>query len=506
MCLAVDRLHAAFHRPSTRAYRAVDVSVWVLIVVSVALFVVEEIIDDAAVIAALKRIDDAILALFAVELSLRVLTYRPPALALFSRPPLGTVRTAVFGRLRFALQFWQLLDLLTILALHPALRGLRALRLLRLIRTVRVFRYGNPFSGVVAAFEADRLLFAFGFAIFAIEAAVGGISLFLVERGAPDAEVQTLGHGMWWALVTLTTVGYGDYTPVTDLGRVIGGVLMIGGMITLALFAGIVGHSLVNAVLSIREETFRMGNYVNHVIVCGYERGSALLIDALRSELDPDESRVVLFNTAERPQEVPVEFSWVRGEPTKESELPKVRLTHARAVIVVGSRAVSPQHADATTILTVFTIRAYLAGQPETADRKVPLHIVAEILDTENVSHARAAGADEVIESQRLGFSMLSHTVRYPGVGDLTSQVVSSGAASFYVGKQPAGMGGELTFAELSAGVRASGHRALVIGLRDPETGEHLINPPDDTAVPAGAEVVYLAEAPVLPSTRDPSV
>jgi len=505
VCLAVDRLHAAFHRPSTRAYRAIDVAVWVLILASVVLFIVEEIVDDPATLATLKTVDDVILGLFAVELSLRVLTYRPPALDVFSRPPLGTVRTAVLGRVRFLFQFWQLLDLLTILALHPALRGLRALRLLRLMRTVRVFRYGNPFSGVVAAFESDRLLFAFGFAIFAIETIVGGISLFLVERGAPDAEVQTLGQGIWWAMVTLTTVGYGDYTPVTALGRVVGGVLMIGGMVTLALFAGIVGHSLVNAVLTIREETFRMGNYVNHVIVCGYERGSELLIDALRSELDPDESRVVLFNEAERPPEVPADFLWVQGEPTKESELAKVRLTHARAVIVVGSRAVSPQHADATTILTIFTIRAYLSRQQETEDRKQPLHIVAEILDTENVAHARAAGADEVIESQRLGFAMLSHTVRYPGVGDLTSQVVASGAASFYVGKQPPGLGEGLTFAELSDAVRAGGRRALVIGLRDPATGEQHINPPDDTPVPPDAEVVYLAEEPLLPSTSDPS-
>ena len=478
---------------------------WALIVISIGLIIVEESIDppaDTGLVQALHGADRVILGIFVVELALRVLTYRPPLLTLLRRPPLGVARTHVFARLTFLMKPAQLIDLITILALHPALRGLRALRLLRLLRTVRVFHYGNPFAGIVASFEADRLLFVFAFGVFWIETVLGGVSLYLVERTAPGHQLLTLGDGIWWALVTLTTVGYGDYTPVTDLGRVIGGFLMVGGMVTLALFAGIVGHSLLNAVLSIREETFRMSSYINHIIVCGHEPGGEFLFDALKSEIDLDETRVVLFANAERSPDVPPDFLWVRGEPTKESELGKVRITHAKSVIVVGSRSVSPQHADATTILTVFTIRSYLEKQPATKARRTPVHVVAEILDTENVLHARAAGADEVIESQRLGYSMLAHTVRYPGVGDLTSEVVASGAASFYVSARPSAIDGDLSFGALCAQVRHS-TAAIVIGFRDPKTGEQNINPKDDTDVPIDAEVVYLAQGPLLDPQRD---
>jgi len=99
---------------------------------------------------------------------------------------------------------------------------------------------------------------------------------------------------------------------------------------------------------------------------------------------------------------------------------------------------------------------------------------------------------------------MLSHTVRYPGVGDLTSQVVASGAASFYVGKLPAGLDEDLTYGALSLAVRER-TSALVIGMRDPATGEQQINPPDDTPVPDDAEVVYLAEGPLLDPTKSDS-
>jgi hypothetical protein len=68
----------------------------------------------------------------------------------------------------------------------------------------------------------------------------------------------------------------------------------------------------------------------------------------------------VFFDDRERPRDLPPDFLWVEGDPTKESELDKVRLTHAAAVIVSGARDISPQAADAATILTVFTIRAYM--------------------------------------------------------------------------------------------------------------------------------------------------
>ena len=496
-----DRLHAAFHRPSTPQYRAVDRTVWLLIVLSVVLLVIEPFVVGRGERITLRAIDFVILALFGIELTLRVLTFRPPALEVFARAPLGTLRTHVLARLSFLLKPMQIIDLITIVAVVPALRGLRVLRLLRLLRTARVFRYGNPFAGLISAFETDRLLFSFAFGVLGVETVLGGITLYLLERDEPGAQVSSMGEGIWWALVTLTTVGYGDYAPVGEIGRAWGAVLMVGGMFTLALFAGVVGHSLLNAVLSIREEQFRMSSYVNHVVVCGYEEGRQLLLESLQAEIDLEETKVVLFSRQPRPREVPPELMWVHGDPTKQSELGKVRMTHARSAIVVGSRTVTPQLADAATILTVFTIRAHLELQKEAATRERPLHIVAEILDSENVGHARTAGADEVIESQRLGFAMLTHTVAYPGVGDLTSQIVASGAASFYVGAQPDGLPIPLTFGELARAVKAR-HDALVIGLRDPVTRAQTINPRDDLPVPEDAEVVYIAESPTLEPTH----
>lgn len=242
-----------------------------------------------------------------------------------------------------------------------------------------------------------------------------------------------------------------------------------------------------------------MSGYVNHIVVCGYEMGSGMLLDVLSKEIDFEEQRVVLFGPYERPRELAPEFMWVQGDPTKESELDKARIAYASTVIVTGSRRVKPQQADATTILTVFTIRSALTKSPVAKDRKKPIRIIAEVLDSENVQHARAAGSDEVVETRRVGYSLLAHTVVYPGVADATSRMVFGGHQNLYVGLLPEGIEAPETFDRLSQRVRES-TGCLVIGFRNPETGEEQVNPDGDELVMPGVELLYLAPEPRLAS------
>jgi voltage-gated potassium channel len=118
-----------------------------------------------------------------------------------------------------------------ILMAVPLLRPLRALRALRLLRV---------FAGSGRAFQAvNRLQTRKGFrgflGIAALIVIVGGYLVFAVERTHSESTIDSAGEGLWWAITTMTTVGYGDYAPITLEGRAVAVVLMLVGIAVLSV-------------------------------------------------------------------------------------------------------------------------------------------------------------------------------------------------------------------------------------------------------------------------------
>ena len=484
-----ELLYAAHHRPRTSIYRWVQGTMWVLIIAAIAL-VLFEIGIRGPPPAWTEPIDRIILSLFGMDVALRIFTFRPPALEVFHGSLAWRLKVHILGRLRFIFTPLVFIDLMTVLSLLPALRVLRALRLLRLAASLRFFKYSNPVLGALHSVGQSWLLYlsVFGFLVFAV--LVGGMSLYFAEVGH-NAHITKVTDGFWWALVTITTVGYGDISPETNAGRWIASSIMVSGMFTLALFAGVVSTTLLGVVVRLREDQFRMSDHADHIIICGYDPGSRLLLDALLDETRfLDRPELILFARGDLPPDVPEPFTWIPGDPTRESELDKVKLVSARAVVVVGMRSGSLQGADATTLLTIFTLRSYIAKHPEVSRRERPIYIIAEILDSENVEHAYTAGADEVVQTTRLGFALMAHSVWVPGSGQVMSRVAAAGAASVFIGKSP--FGETATFRELSDELR-NRHYATLIGIRRKAGGRVEFNVPDETHVPPGVALVYLA-------------
>jgi hypothetical protein len=144
----------------------------------------------------------------------------------------------------------------------------------------------------------------------------------------------------------------------------------------------------------------------------------------------------------------------------------------------------------------VFTIRSYMRRQPATPARARALQVVAEILDPENAGHARTAGSDEVIETTRVGFSLLSHALVMPGTAEAIVDVASFGELSLYIGRhdrdEPS------AFGALAQRLKRE-HGVLLIGVRAADGRSQRLNPPDELVVDRGHHVLHLGDRAVLP-------
>jgi Trk K+ transport system NAD-binding subunit len=119
---------------------------------------------------------------------------------------------------------------------------------------------------------------------------------------------------------------------------------------------------------------------------------------------------------------------------------------------------------------------------------------VAEILDPENVAHARTSGADEVIETTRLGFAMMAHAALVPGSGTIMTSVATAGAHSLYITKNPEN--NNLSFESLSNLLHKK-YGIILLGLRDEITSKVFMDPDRNTVVADTMEIVYLAKKAV---------
>ncbi len=164
------------------------------------------------------------------------------ALRLWSAPEDPRLKSKTMPRLRYMFTPMAVVDLLAILPFYLSLVlpiDLRVLRALRLLRVFKLTRYSSAMNMLLAVMrEEASVLFAAFFLLFVllILAASGA---YLFEHQVQPEVFGSIPQSMWWAVVTLTTLGYGDVVPMTTGGRIFGGVVTIIGLGMAALPAGI---------------------------------------------------------------------------------------------------------------------------------------------------------------------------------------------------------------------------------------------------------------------------
>ncbi len=147
-------------------------------------------------------------------------------------------RHPVRGRLRYAVTPLAVVDLLAVLPFYLYFLvplDLRILRLVRLIRLLKITRYSAALRSLGAVFRAESRSIFGAVMLMAMAVLLASSVMYVLERHAQPEVFDSIPKAMWWGVVTLTTVGYGDVTPITPLGKVFGAMVTVFGIGIFAL-------------------------------------------------------------------------------------------------------------------------------------------------------------------------------------------------------------------------------------------------------------------------------
>ena len=225
------RLHEIIYEADTKEGKLFDVALLILILASIIVVMLESVKSFNTQYADLLNIAEWIITiLFTIEYFVRIISIKKPKEYIFS--------------------FYGIVDLLSTIPKYlaiffagtHALVALRALRLLRVFRILKLARFigaSNHFSKALKASRAKILVFLSFVIILCI---ILGTVMYLVE--SDQSGFTSIPRSVYWAIVTMTTVGYGDIAPITPLGQLIASIIMIMGYGIIAVPTGIVSSEM----------------------------------------------------------------------------------------------------------------------------------------------------------------------------------------------------------------------------------------------------------------------
>ncbi|MGY5353859.1 ion transporter [Wenyingzhuangia sp. IMCC45467] len=230
-----QKLHEIIYEADTPAGKLFDVILLILILISVLVVMLESVVSLQAVYGHYFTIIEWIITiLFTIEYILRVSTVASPLKYVFS----------AYGLIDLAATLPKYLGLF--IGNTEALLVLRSLRLLRVFTILKLARYIGASNDLLKAIKASRAkIGVFVFAVVVLSIVLGTI-MYLIEGNA-DSGFTSIPRSIYWIVVTMTTVGYGDIAPVTALGQFFATIVMIMGYGIIAVPTGIVSSEYSDA-------------------------------------------------------------------------------------------------------------------------------------------------------------------------------------------------------------------------------------------------------------------
>jgi voltage-gated potassium channel len=306
-----------------------------------------------------------------------------------------SIRKILKDKLKFIFSPMSIIDLLAIL---PYYRPLRILRILMLFRLFKLLRYTNSIKQFRYVFIEKKFEFFTLGIMFMMAIIFGSTIIFIYEGSGVNPNIDDYFDAVYWSVITISTVGFGDISPVTVQGRVATLFLVIGGMGVIAFFTSIITTAL-NSKLTILKEEKVIGEASalnDFVIICGFGRMGKVLSEEF---LNVNQKFVVIDKDSDVLNEVDDRnLLAIRGDATSSTLLEEVGInTGASSIVAITSD-------DAVNLSIILTARSLNSE----------INIIASANNEKSKEKLYLAGANNVIISNEISALVASEYIGQP--------------------------------------------------------------------------------------------
>lgn len=259
-------------------------------------------------------------------------------------------------------------------------------------------------------------IFQMTVAILIVINVTAAIVYFFEHRNNAE-QYKNYGDALWWSIVTVATVGYGDIVPKTEFGRIFASLTILSGVILISLFTATISSVFVARKIK-ESQGLQDIDFTQHTLICGW---NTHVEDVLRifDRYQIKQMQIVLINEAP-PEKIEavinafqnIEIKFVRGDFSRETILNRANVKFAADAIVVPDTG--SLGADEKTLLSILTMKSL---NPK-------LKVCAHILNKENRQHIKRANADEVVVSDQHTAFFLANNILYPGAAQVASEML----------------------------------------------------------------------------------
>ncbi|KIM05547.1 MAG: hypothetical protein KN64_03450 [Sulfurovum sp. AS07-7] len=292
------------------------------------------------------------------------------------------------------------MSIIDILAILPYYRPLRILRIFMLFRLFKVLRYTNSISQLGTIFIERKFDFLTLLILFVFVVFVGSSVLYVYEGHDTNDKIGNFFDAIYWAVITVTTVGYGDISPVTQEGRVATIFLVISGFIVLAFGNAIITSAMLQKLESIKENNSlkTLSKLKDFHVICGFSKSARILCRELKTINEPFIIIDKLPPTELKLQEDELGYKFIHGEASSHRLIEQIFFKNKVKSLI----AMSNNDAVNTSILL------------NAKSIKPHLELISIVNVSKNEPKLRLAGATKTIMINNLSAYVCAGYIRHP--------------------------------------------------------------------------------------------